>query len=89
MAVFGWIGHSELQRKIPGGINFAFLFSGGLKKCFYKFRGALFIALVFSGGLFLDQRWMWNLAEKNQGGMHDLLENSGGAFIITLPDLPL
>ena len=52
MAVFGWIGHSELQRKIPGGINFAFLFSGGLKKCFYKFRGALFIALFLSGGLF-------------------------------------
>ena len=63
------------------------MFSGGLKKRLFKFRGALIIALVFSGGLFLDQRWMWNLVEKIQGGMHELLENSGGPIIVILPDL--
>ena len=30
---------------------------------------------------------MWNLVEKIQGGMHELLENSGGPFIVILPDL--
>ena len=83
MAVFGWIRFSVLQRKIQGGINFAFSFSGGLRKCINKFRGALFIAFVFSGGLFSDQRKRWEAAEKNQGGLHDILENSGGPFIMT------
>ena len=86
MAVFGWIGHSELQRKIPGGINFAFLFSGGLKKRFYKFRGALFIALFLSGGLFQIKDG-FGAQQKNPGGLHDLLENSWGPIIITGPDL--
>ena len=83
MAVFGWIGHSELQRKIPGGINFAFLFSGGLKKRFYKFRGALFIALFLSGGLFQIKDGFGAQQKKNLGGLHDLLEISGGPIIIT------
>ena len=30
---------------------------------------------------------MWNLVEKIQGGMHELLENSGGPFIVILRDL--
>ena len=42
MAVFGWIGHLVLLFKIQGGINFACLFSGGLKECCKKIRGAFF-----------------------------------------------
>ena len=93
MAVFGWIRLSVLQRKIQGGINFAFSFSGGLRKCINKFRGALFIAFVFSGGHFslllyfqggfFRSKMRWEAAEKNQGGFHDILENSGGPFIMT------
>ena len=30
---------------------------------------------------------MWNIVEKIQGGMHELLKNSGGPFIVILPDL--
>ena len=83
MAVFEWIRLSVLRRKIQGGINIAFSDSGGPKKCLHKFRGALSIAFVFSGGLFSDQRKRWEAAEKNQGGLHDILENSGGPFIMT------
>ena len=83
MAVFEWIRLSVLRRKIQGGINIAFSFSGGLKKCLHKFRGALSIAFVFSGGLFSDQKKMWEAAERYQGVLRDILENSGGPFIMT------
>ena len=69
--------------KFMGALILLFRFQGGLRKCINKFRGALFIAFVFSGGLFSDQRKRWEAAEKNQEGLHDILENSGGPFIAT------
>ena len=36
MAVFEWIGHLVLLFKLQGGVNFACLLSGGLKKCFFQ-----------------------------------------------------
>ena len=68
MAVFEWIGHSELQRRILGSINFAFLFSGGLKKRFYKFRGALFIAFFCQGGFFRSKMDL-ERSKKKSGGL--------------------
>ena len=72
MAVFEWIRLSVLRRKIQGGINIAFSFSGGLKKCLHKFRGALSIAFVFSGGLFQI---------KDRGGTQQ--KKFRGAFMIS------
>ena len=79
MAVFGWIRLSVFQRKIQGGINFAFLFSGGLTKCFHKFRGALFIALAFSGGFFRSKIEVGR-SRKKSGGPSWFLRKFRGAF---------
>ena len=75
MAVFGWIGHLVLLFKIQGGINFACLFSGGLKKCCTKIRGAFF-----------RSRIVGERSKKNQGGLHDLSENLGGPIVIRCTD---
>ena len=75
MAVFEWIGHLVLLFKIQGGINFACLFSGGLKKCCKKIRGAFF-----------RSRIVLECSKKNQGGLHDFSENSGGRIVIPCTD---
>ena len=68
MAVFGWIGHSELQRKIPGGINFAFLFSGGLKNAFTNSEGH-FSLLYFCQGGFFRSKMDLERSKKKSGGL--------------------
>ena len=59
-----------------------FCFQGGLKNAFTNSEGH-FSLLYFCQGGFFRSKMDLERSKKNPGGLHDLLEISGGPIIIT------